>query len=77
MEAVILFSKWNQTAVDQSMLEALCIGAFADKQYYQLSTGQKRRLYLALALVGSPDIIFLENPPPGWMWRAGLLCTGR
>lgn len=65
MEAVILFSKWNHTAVDQAMLEALGIGAFADKQYYQLSTGQKRRLHLALALVGSPDIIFLDEPTAG------------
>lgn len=65
IEAVILFSKWNRTAVDQDMLEALGISAFADKQYYQLSTGQKRRLHLALALVGSPDIIVLDEPTAG------------
>lgn len=65
MEAIILFSKWNHVSVDQSMLDALGIGAFADKQYYQLSTGQKRRLHLALALIGSPDIIFLDEPTAG------------
>lgn len=65
MEAVVLFSKWNHTKADQSMISALGIDAFADKQYYQLSTGQKRRLHLALALLSSPDIIFLDEPTAG------------
>ena len=65
MEAVVLFSKWNHTKADQEMISALGIDAFADKQYYQLSTGQKRRLHLALALLGSPDIIFLDEPTAG------------
>lgn len=65
MEAVVLFSKWNHTKADQAMISALGIDAFADKQYYQLSTGQKRRLHLALALLSSPDIIFLDEPTAG------------
>lgn len=65
MEAVRLFAKWNQTTGNQTMLEELGIGELAKKQYYQLSTGQKRRLHLALALIGNPDIVFLDEPTAG------------
>ena len=62
MEAVKLFAGWNKTAPDREMLAALGIDGLAKKQYYQLSTGQKRRLHLALALIGNPDILFLDEP---------------
>lgn len=65
MEAVRLFAKWNKAAINQTMLDSLGIGELAKKQYAQLSTGQKRRLHLALALVGNPDIIFLDEPTAG------------
>ena len=65
MEAVKLFAKWNKTAIDKSMLEALGIQEIQNKQYLQLSTGQKRRLHLALALISDPDIIFLDEPTAG------------
>ena len=71
MEAVRLFSKWNKTKIDFTMLNALGIQETTKKQYIQLSTGQKRRLHLALALIGNPDIVFLDEP------TAGLDALGR
>ena len=65
MEAVHLFAKWNKAAVDSSMLAALGVNDLASKQYREMSTGQKRRLHLALALISNPDIVFLDEPTAG------------
>lgn len=65
MEAVHLFAKWNKAAVDPSMLAALGVNDLASKQYREMSTGQKRRLHLALALISNPDIVFLDEPTAG------------
>ena len=39
-------------------------GTMEKKQYTQLSTGQKKRLHLALALIGNL-VIFLDEPTAG------------
>ena len=65
MEAVRLFAKWNRVRPDTAILATLGIDKLAKKQYAGLSTGQKRRLHLALALVSNPDIVFLDEPTAG------------
>ena len=64
-EAVALLSRWKKTAPDKKMLKDLGIDALRHRQYQHMSTGQKRRLHLALALVGTPDIVFLDEPTAG------------
>ena len=65
MEAVELFARWNRTTPDASLLKRLGIPELGRRQYRQLSTGQKRRLHLALAMSGEPDILFLDEPTAG------------
>ena len=65
MEAVRLFAKWNKARADEATLKALGIDEIGKKQYGQMSTGQKRRLHLGLALIGDPDIVVLDEPTAG------------
>ncbi len=65
MEAINLFAKWNHAKIDFEMIQKLGINELAKKKYVDMSTGQKRRLHLALALISNPDIVFLDEPTAG------------
>lgn len=64
-EVLRLFSKWNKSSLDEKLLGAFNIPELESMQYHQMSTGQKRRLHLALSLIGDPDIVFLDEPTAG------------
>lgn len=65
IEAVSFFAKWRGVSVNKESLERIGVMSFKNKQYRELSTGQKRRLHLALAMLGDPDIVFLDEPTAG------------
>jgi ABC-2 type transport system ATP-binding protein len=48
------------------LLELVGLQGKADERVKRLSDGQKRRLDLALALVGDPDLLFLDEPTTGF-----------
>ena len=48
------------------VVEIVGLGEKADARVRTLSGGQKRRLDLGLALVGDPDLIFLDEPTTGF-----------
>lgn len=47
------------------IIEKCNLAEFAHKRYKKLSGGQKRRVQFALAVVGDPDLIFLDEPTTG------------
>lgn len=65
LETIKLFSLWNQVKIDMDLLDRFGLMKLKNKQYRELSTGQKRRLHLALALIKNPDILFLDEPTAG------------
>ncbi|MDW2799935.1 ABC transporter ATP-binding protein [Clostridium boliviensis] len=64
-EAMALVCAWHQTEYRSDLLECFGIEGMIKKKYHQLSTGQQRRLHLALALVSNPSVVVLDEPTAG------------
>ena len=55
----------NPMATDEA-LELVGLSEHADRRGSKLSGGQKRRLDLAISVIGNPDLIFLDEPTTGF-----------
>jgi ABC-2 type transport system ATP-binding protein len=65
-EALRLFASYYRDPEDPAgLLERVGLGAVATTPWRRLSGGEQQRLSLALALVGRPEVAFLDEPTAG------------
>lgn len=65
-ELVELFGRFHDNAiVTQEAIKMAGLEEKANTRLGSLSGGQKQRVYFALALVGNPDLLFLDEPTTG------------
>ena len=66
-ESVVMQAAYYSNPRDPAeVLNIVGLADSADQRTRKLSGGQKRRLDLALALVGNPDLVFLDEPTTGF-----------
>jgi ABC-type multidrug transport system ATPase subunit len=66
----------NMRSIVDGMLHYLSLKEYADRPAGTYSGGNKRKLSVAIALIGDPSIVFLDEPSTGmdpsarrFMWR--------
>ncbi|WP_066498132.1 ABC transporter ATP-binding protein [Abyssisolibacter fermentans] len=65
LESFKLFCKWNRVNENIELLDRFGLIDLKNMQYSAMSTGQKRRLHLMLALISNPNVVFLDEPTAG------------
>lgn len=64
-EAMKFFCAYHGVASRFDLLDRLGLHEKRKAQFYELSTGQQRRLALALAVAHEPQVLFLDEPTAG------------
>ena len=65
-EALRLFANLYASPLDpDALLDRLDLASCADTTWRRLSGGQQQRLSLALAIIGRPSLVFLDEPTAG------------